>query len=178
MERYEWVFFTDCDALFMDFNIDLGMWVPEDDSSPVELILTGDHGWAMNSGQFIMRNGTWAKQLLDDAMKEPKNTHGCVGNDNAAFNWLLWKTCARKTNWKKNGTRAGLSFATWNSIQNCEKQIQQSEYKERLKCAPMYVYPQDYKKAKKKGPVFRLHVAGPQHKKVATLKEYLPQVKK
>eukprot|EP00579_Thalassiosira_antarctica_P029361 CAMPEP_0202029826 /NCGR_PEP_ID=MMETSP0905-20130828/64180_1 /ASSEMBLY_ACC=CAM_ASM_000554 /TAXON_ID=420261 /ORGANISM="Thalassiosira antarctica, Strain CCMP982" /LENGTH=536 /DNA_ID=CAMNT_0048593603 /DNA_START=3 /DNA_END=1610 /DNA_ORIENTATION=+ len=87
MQNYTWVFFTDCDALFLDFSIDVGRWATDDDASTTELVLTGDHGWAMNSGQFLMRNGTWAKQLLDDAMKEPKHTHGCVGNDNAAFNW-------------------------------------------------------------------------------------------
>ena len=87
MQNYTWVFFTDCDALFLDFSIDVGRWATDDDASTTELVLTGDHGWAaMNSGQFLMRNGTWAKQLLDDAMKEPKHTHGCVGNDNAAFN--------------------------------------------------------------------------------------------
>ena len=76
LQNYSWVFFTDCDALFLDFSIDVGRWAERNERSTKELILTGDHVWAMNSGQFIMRNGTWAKSLLDDAMKEPKNTHG------------------------------------------------------------------------------------------------------
>ena len=86
LQNYTWVFFTDCDALFLDYSIDVGRWARGDDderSTNIELVLTGDHNYAMNSGQFLIRNGTWAKTLLEDAMKEPRNTHGCAGNDNA-----------------------------------------------------------------------------------------------
>ena len=76
LQRYTWVFFTDCDALFLDFSIDVGRWAERNERSATELVITGDHNYAMNSGQFLIRNGTWAKSLLDDAMKEPKNTHG------------------------------------------------------------------------------------------------------
>ena len=76
LQKYSWVFFTDCDAIFLDFSIDVGRWAERNERSTSELIITGDHVYAMNSGQFLIRNRSWAKSLLDDAMKEPKNTHG------------------------------------------------------------------------------------------------------
>ena len=85
MQNYTWLFFTDCDSLFLDFSIDLGRWVPED-SSLTELVLTGDHRWAINSERFLIHNGPCARQQLDNVTKEPKDTHGYVGNDDAAYN--------------------------------------------------------------------------------------------
>ena len=108
LQNYSWIFFTDCDSIFLDYSIDVGRWATRHENSKTELILTGDHNYAMNSGQFLIRNRTWAKSLLDDATKEPIHTHGCMGNDNAAFNWLLWRDCSR--------TGAKGRFATaWNN---------------------------------------------------------------
>ena len=108
LQNYSWIFFTDCDSIFLDYSIDIGRWAAHHENSKTELILTGDHNYAMNSGQFLIRNQTWAKSLLDDGMKEPIHTHGCVGNDNAAFNWLLWRDCS--------STGAKGMFATaWNN---------------------------------------------------------------
>ena len=78
LQNYSWVFFTDCDSLFLDFSIDVGRWAERNESSTTELVITGGQFWAMNSGQFLVRNRTWARSLLDDALKEPPNTHGNI----------------------------------------------------------------------------------------------------
>ena len=41
------IFHTDCDALFLDFRIDVGQWATVDGNSTTELVLTGDHNWAV-----------------------------------------------------------------------------------------------------------------------------------
>ena len=70
LRTYRWVFFTDCDALFVDFCIDVGHWPREAEAGggpSAHLILTGDQNWAMNSGQFFIRNTSWARSLLEVA---------------------------------------------------------------------------------------------------------------
>ena len=49
-------------------------------------------------------------------------------------------------------------------------------HSEKLACAPMYCYAKDYNEIKRRGPVFRLHVAGRQHLKVDTIQSFLPLV--
>ena len=111
----------------------------------------------------------WALDLLQRAEREPRNTHGCVGNDNAAFNWLLWSDC-RTTN------NDFTSF--WNDTRKCERMLTRSAHATKLACAPLSTYPQHFAKAKRLGPVFRVHAAGSQNKKVAIIYKYLNKVKK
>ena len=174
LRNYTWVFYTDCDSLFLDFCVDVGFWPRQaeqrshDDQSTVDLIFTGDKGWSMNSGQFIFRNTDWSRQLLSKALLEPRNTHGCVGNDNAAFNWLLWRNCII--------TRG--DFTTWwDDISKCEEMRQLSSFADKLGCAPLSVYTNQVDEARKRGPLFRLHFAGPQRQKKQMVDEYLQVVK-
>lgn len=62
------------------------------------------------------------------------------------------------------------------NFERCDKQIKKSKYAKYLACAPLSSTAEDYKKARNT-PVFRLHVAGPQEKKVATIEQFLPLVK-
>jgi len=99
LDNFTWVFYTDCDSLFLDFCVDVGQWPRQveqqlNNQENINLILTGNKGWAMNSGQFLFRSTVWPRQVLQTATLEPRSSHGCVGNENAAFNWLLWGDCA------------------------------------------------------------------------------------
>ena len=174
LRNYTWVFYTDCDSLFLDFCVDVGFWPRQaerrshDNQHTVDLIFTGDKGWAMNSGQFIFRNTFWSHQLLSQALLEPRNTHGCVGNDNAAFNWLLWRDC----------TITHGDFTTWwNDISKCEEMRQLSSFADKLSCAPLSVYANQVEEARKRGPLFRLHLAGPQRQKKRMVDAHLQAVK-
>lgn len=161
LDNYTWVFYTDCDSLFVDFCVDVGQALRRfergsDGQKHADIILTGDKGWAMNSGQFIVRNTDWSKELLRKASLEPRNTHGCVGNDNAAFNWLLWGDCMF----------AKGDFTTWwDDTHRCRQAVQRSNCADKLACAPLNTYSQHFVEARRRGPVFRLHFAGSQKKK-------------
>jgi hypothetical protein len=175
LRNYTWVFYTDCDSLFLDFCVDVGFWPRQaqrrshDSQHTADLIFTGDKGWAMNSGQFIFRNTVWSHQLLSQALLEPRNTHGCVGNDNAAFNWLLWRDC----------TITHGDFTTWwDDISKCEEMRQLSSFADKLGCAPLSVYANQVEEARKRGPLFRLHLAGPQRQKKSMVDAHLQVVKK
>ena len=174
LRNYTWVFYTDCDSLFLDFCVDVGFWSRQaerrshDNEHTVDLIFTGDKGWAMNSGQFILRNTAWSHELLSKAELEPRNTHGCVGNDNAAFNWLLWRDCAI----------ARGDFTTWwDDVSKCEEMIHRSVFKDKMACAPLSVYVEHVEKARRRGPVFRLHFAGSQKRKQGLVEKYARNVK-
>lgn len=165
MKRYSWVFYTDCDSLFIDFCVDVGVWLQR--AEQADLIFTGDKNWAMNAGQFIIRNTTWSNDLLLQAMEEEPNSHGCVGNDNAAFNWLLWKDCEL----------AHGDFTTrWNDTRSCEWIAHKSHHADKLWCAPMNTYDENLAEAQKLGPVFRLHFAGSQEAKLTLVKKHLGTV--
>lgn len=171
LRTYRWVFFTDCDALFVDFCIDVGHWPREAEAGggpSAHLILTGDQNWAMNSGQFFIRNTSWARSLLEVAALEPRNTHGCAGNDNAAFNWLLWRDCVR----------AHGDFTTrWGDTRACERMIQTSPFADKLACAPINTYAQDVHWWWQPGPLFRVHVAGAQSSKLHLLQKFAAMVR-
>ena len=171
LSNFTWVFYTDCDSLFIDFCVDIAQWPKEVENSPgghdVALILTGDRKWAMNSGQFFMRNVLWSHRLLKQAALQPRNTHGCVGNDNAAFNWLLWLDC--------NITHG--DFTTWwNDTSKCQRMVKNSIHATKLACAPMNTYPQHVSEAKRRGPLFRVHFAGSQSQKLRLVEKYLQLV--
>ena len=172
LDNYTWVFYTDCDSLFLDFCVDVGQALSRfeqgsDEQKMADIILTGDKGWAMNSGQFIVRNSDWSKELLHKASLEPRNTHGCVGNDNAGFNWLLWRDCSF----------AKGDFTTWwDDTHRCRQAVQRSLYADKLACAPLNTYSQHFAKARRRGPVFRLHFAGSQKKKARLIQRYVKSV--
>jgi len=172
LDNYTWVFYTDCDSLFADFCVDVGQALKRfergsDGQKMADIILTGDKGWAMNSGQFIIRNTDWSKELLHKASLEPRNTHGCVGNDNAAFNWLLWRDCSF----------AKGDFTTWwDDTHRCRQAVQRSLYADKLACAPLNTYSQHIGEARRRGPVFRLHFAGSQKKKMRLIQRYVKSV--
>lgn len=168
LDNFTWVFYTDCDSLFLDFCVDVGQWPRQaeqqsNNQENINLILTGDKGWAMNSGQFIFRSTEWSHQILQKATLEPRNTHGCVGNDNAAFNWLLWGDCA---------IARGDFTIWWDDARTCEHMIQRSLHAGNLACAPLNTYVQDISKAKQRGPVFRVHFAGAQRQKQRLIEQY------
>jgi len=171
LDNYTWVFYTDCDSLFIDFCVDISKALTRierrSEGHNINLVLTGDKGWAMNSGQFIVRNTEWSKDILYKASLEPRNTHGCVGNDNAAFNWLLWADCS---------STKGDFTTWWNDVHRCRQAIQRSLYAEKLACAPLNTYSQHLAEARKRGPVFRLHFAGSQKKKTRLIKLYAKSV--
>lgn len=186
LNTYNWVFFTDCDSLFMDFSVGLDLWTRSKEGSNTDLFLTGDHNYAMNSGQFLIRNTTWSREILKATMSESpiagrcilgneplSHRCKCVGNDNAAFNYFLWKDCSKLPSGAK-----GDYTIYWNDIQKCKEKIKQSDHARKLGCAPFNTYPKYYELAKKRGPVFRLHVAGRQETKVSLLKQFLPLVNK
>ena len=187
LNTYNWVFFTDCDSLFMDFSVGLDLWTGiKKEERSTDLFLTGDHNYAMNSGQFLIRNTTWSREILKATMSESpiagrcilgneplSHRCKCVGNDNAAFNYFLWKDCSKLPSGAK-----GDYTIYWNDIQKCKEKIKQSAHARKLGCAPFNTYPKYYEQAKKRGPVFRLHVAGRQETKVSLLKQFLPLVNK
>jgi len=171
LENFTWVFYTDCDSLFLDFCVDARRWPQQVEQQSggenIDLILTGDKSWAMNSGQFMIKSSTWSYELLKRATYEPRNTHGCIGNDNAAFNWLLWSDCV--------GTHG--DFRTWwNDTKTCEEMIQNSTHSEKLACAAMNTYAQDVPEALNRGPVFRVHFAGSQSKKQKLVERHMQLV--
>eukprot|EP00966_Prymnesium_polylepis_P259350 5990505-Prymnesium_polylepis.1 len=70
LQNFTWVLFVDCDSLFMDFCVDVGRWPRLYDDHrrrhhrrAVDLIISGDHNWAMNSGQVAERPGPRAAAL-------------------------------------------------------------------------------------------------------------------
>ena len=172
LDNYTWVFYTDCDSLFIDLCVDVGQALRRFERGSyaqqnTDIILTGDKGWAMNSGQFIVRNSDWSKELLRKASLEPRNTHGCVGNDNAAFNWLLWGDCSF----------AKGDFTTWwDDTHRCRQAVQRSLHADKLACAPLNTYSQHIVEARRRGPVFRLHFAGSQKKKTRLVQRYIKSV--
>ena len=176
LHTYRWVFFTDCDALFVDCSIDAGRWPREaeaGDGPSAHLIFTGDKNWAMNSGQFFIRNTSWSRSLLLNASLEPHNTHGCEGNDNAAFNWLLWRDCehARGNIFHDFTTR-------WGDMRSCETMIRTSPFADKLACAPINTYAHDIPPWwwPWSRPLFRVHVAGAQSTKLHLLQKVAAMV--
>ena len=169
LKKYSWVFFTDCDSMFVDFCVDAGHWPKgvENSGKSADLIFTGDENWAINSGQMFVRNTSWATDLLHNASLEPRNTHGCSGNDNAAFNWILWRDCVK----------ARGNFKTyWGDTRACEKMIKISPFSDKLACAPINTYLHDAHWWL--ASPFRIHVAGAQSTKLRDLKRAAAMVRK
>ena len=133
LQSNEWVFFTDCDSLFMDFSVDIKHFFRHTNS---DMIICGDKNWAMNSGQYFARNASWVRELLFNVTLETRirDSHGCVGFDNAAFNWFLWGSCT---------TPRGNFKMIPGEEHKCEEIVKKSLFPSKLSCAMMNAYIED-----------------------------------
>lgn len=165
LKSHEWVFWTDCDSLFMDFCVGLERWTTY---QTADLVFSGDKNYAINTGQLLLRSSAWTQDLLLRAEREPVRSHGCSGNDNAALNWLLWKDCAR------SGARGNFTLISPADESRCTRMAARSLYPTRLACGlRMNTYPGDYARALRYGPVLRLHFAGAQKGKDISIRRFL-----
>ena len=153
LATYNWVFWTDCDSLFMNFSMPLPIPKTNAPNSP-HFIFCGDHNNAINTGQFLIDNSTWSRSLLDQIHM---NKHAECGDkfDNAAFNWVLWKNCA-------------VSRSSVTTMSQCQAKIKVAVYPWALGCASFNTYPDVFLRlnANDRRTVFRVHFPGDQHKKL------------
>lgn len=156
--NFKWVFWTDCDALFMNFSIPLP--IPNTTKTNVHMVISGDYNNAINTGQFLIDNSIWSKNIMSNIHTNLKPECG-DRFDNAAFNWVLWGNCAVSKGWAS-------------SLKACESKLKQAIYPNALKCANINTYPSAYERMSTKDrlSVFRVHFPGDQRKKLMYAKKY------
>jgi hypothetical protein len=57
----EWIFKTDVDSVFTNFNLDLKRFMGDDS----DFIFTGDSNDVFNGGHFLVKNTSWSRDLID-----------------------------------------------------------------------------------------------------------------
>ena len=78
--EYEWIFYTDFDALFINCSSPISYFIEQAYSNPnvinkesVSFIFAGDNHIFLNSGIFIIRNNEWSLNLLNDMIYTIEN---------------------------------------------------------------------------------------------------------
>lgn len=163
--RYDWVFWSDCDAMFMNFTMPLPIpreIVPSFHVAVPHMIIIGDNYQAINSGQFLIDNSQWSKNFLDQIhiARPPSNRdrrHNCGQDtkDNPVFNWLLWGNCT-------------VSSGSGSTLALCQAQVNRSLFPNELGCFEFNTYPRSYNgmSPERRSSVYRVHVPGNQNDKV------------
>lgn len=169
LATYEWVFWTDCDALFMNFSMSLPVPATNLPTRP-HFILCGDINNAINTGQFLIDNSVWSMDFLSKVHETPvmsmKEVSDCGGGtDNAVFNLVLWNNCK-------------VSKARVKTMDACNGKIKQAVDPWALACAPLNTYKADYFRMSplERTKVLRMHFAGPQTTKLKDIQRYSKMV--
>jgi len=94
--EFEWLFYTDCDALFMEFSQPLSKFFPED--AQIMFVYAGDRHYVLNSGQYLLRRSDLGKKLLNtmnDRSNHERPSDWCEKHwkDNALFVKTLFRDC-------------------------------------------------------------------------------------
>lgn len=163
---WDWVFWTDCDTLFMKMSTPLEHFMPKE--SNVTMIISGDKNQVLNSGQFWIRDRGWVRDMLEVVKGGCQKQCACEkyhgGGDQQLFNYFVFNgDCAASRD--KTAGNLGTKAV-------CEKRVQQSPYKDELACAEIMTNDGDYAKHKAEGKLFRVHVAGGQAGKYGLLKKF------
>eukprot|EP00040_Diaphanoeca_grandis_P008288 m.44739 g.44739 ORF g.44739 m.44739 type:complete len:308 (-) comp19764_c0_seq2:217-1140(-) len=162
--RYDWVFWSDCDAMFMNFSLPLPIprATPSSGSAVPHMIVIGDNYQAINSGQFLIDNSQWSLNILSQIPsarvpwnRDRKHNCGNAGKDNPVFNWVLWRNCT-------------VSSGSGASLTACQAQVNRSLFPNQLGCSEFNTYPRSYANMspEKRTTVFRVHFPGNQLDKV------------
>ena len=154
LDHYDWVFWTDCDALFM--NLERPLSFPTHNQ---HIVMAGDMNYGFNAGQFLIDNSVWSRAFLSDVLS-PSNRRCGVGKDNPAFNWALFKNC--------NIAKRGASTVT-----ACLENLNLSNTLQVADCGDIITYHPHYQ-----SNTFRMHFPGDQHRKLSLIKHYLQYTNK
>lgn len=84
LKDYDWLFWTDADALIMNKEIRLETFIDPNLDENIDIIITKDCYGCINTGNFLIKNSAWSAQFLNQ-MYDPKYLHHPKLNDNWAF---------------------------------------------------------------------------------------------
>jgi hypothetical protein len=180
LRKHAWVFWTDCDALFLNFSI--GLPVPPVGAA-TSLVIQSDLTHAMNTGQFLIDNSAWSDNFLAQVplvkQQFPQQYKMCgSGVDTPAFNWQLFRDCSITS----MGYKSGMDLVAANpTLAECERRVAKSKDPEavrRAACAIINVYPWDYRAMtpEQRRSVLRMHFAGPQSSKLREIRKFADEV--